>query len=131
MLPKEAVLSQVAREEPELLIAHQYTRYLGDLFGGQMMGGMARRSLGLPEGEGTRFYAFADIPAPADFIEGWYARLNELELSEAQKQRIVDEGNLVFALNIEIFDELEGSAAQGVWALLVDSVRGLFSRSAQ
>ena len=28
----------MAKESPHLLIAHQYTRYLGDLFGGQMMG---------------------------------------------------------------------------------------------
>ena len=70
------------------------------------------------------------IPTPADFIETWYAQLNSLELSEAQKERIVDEGNAVFALNIDIFEELEGSAVRGVWALLVDSVRGRFKRKA-
>ena len=121
---------RIARDEPELLIAHQYTRYLGDLFGGQMMGGMARRSLGLADAKGTQFYTFDAIPTPADFIETWYAQLNSLELSEAQKERIVDEGNAVFALNIEIFEELEGSAVRGAWALLVDAVRGLFKRKA-
>jgi len=52
---------EVARDDSNLLIAHQYTRYLGDLFGGQMMGGMATRSLGLQNGEGIAFYQFQDI----------------------------------------------------------------------
>ena len=56
-----ARVEEVAREAPYLLIAHMYTRYLGDLFGGQMMGGMARRSLDLDASLGTKFYEFDDI----------------------------------------------------------------------
>ena len=36
-------------------------RYLGDLFGGQMMSGMATKSLGLEQGKGVEFYNFQDI----------------------------------------------------------------------
>jgi len=43
-------IQHIAANEPQLLIGHQYTRYLGDLFGGQMMGGMATKSLGLEAG---------------------------------------------------------------------------------
>ena len=114
-----ARIQKISKEQPELLIAHQYTRYLGDLFGGQMMGGMARRSLDLDSGRGTRFYEFDEIPA-ADvklFIEQWYSELNKLSLSDEQKQLIVDEGNLVFALNIELFEELEGNPIKAVWKL--------------
>lgn len=112
-----ARVHEVARDAPYLLVAHMYTRYLGDLFGGQMMGGMARRSLQLDAGKGTSFYEFDDIPQTKDFIEAWYGRLNELELSDAQKQEIVDEGNLVFALNIEVFEELEGNPVSALWTL--------------
>lgn len=115
-------VQKVAAESPELLVAHMYTRYLGDLFGGQMMGGMARRSLDLADGQGTAFYSFDDIPNVKPFIESWYAQLNELELSEAQKEAIVDEGNLVFALNIGIFDELEGSPMAALWTLARDAL---------
>mmetsp|Transcript_10985 Transcript_10985/g.17908 ORF Transcript_10985/g.17908 Transcript_10985/m.17908 type:complete len:298 (+) Transcript_10985:70-963(+) len=107
-----AHIERTAQEAPYLLIAHQYTRYLGDLFGGQMMGNMATRSLDLgDEGRGIDFYKFPEIPNNKEFIEDWYSKLNELDLTDAQKQAIVDEGNEVFRLNIEILEELEGNGA--------------------
>lgn len=116
-------VEEVAREKPYLLIAHQYTRYLGDLFGGQMMGGMATRSLNLDNGNGVAFYTFDEIPKVNDFITDWYSRLNQLGLTDEQKQEIVDEANLVFTFNIEIFEELEGSAVGAFWKLLVSSFK--------
>ena len=118
-----ARVEEVARDAPYLLIAHMYTRYLGDLFGGQMMGGMARRSLDLDASLGTKFYEFDDIPATKPFIEEWYAQLNKLELSDEQKERIVDEGNEVFRLNIEVFEELEGNPAKALFTLAISSLR--------
>merc|ERR1711892_349074 len=116
-------INEIAAHSPHLLVAHMYTRYLGDLFGGQMMGGMARRSLGLEAAKGTAFYEFDDVPETKPFIEEWYTKLNMLELTDAQKQAIVDEGNLVFALNIEVFEELEGNPAQALWTLATASLR--------
>lgn len=113
----------VACDEPYLLVAHMYTRYLGDLFGGQMMGGMARKSLKLNADKGIAFYQFDGIPQTKPFIEEWYSELNRLELTDMQKQAIVDEGNLVFALNIEVFEELDGNPIKAVWALASASLK--------
>lgn len=118
-----ARIEQIAKEQPELLIAHQYTRYLGDLFGGQMMGGMASKSLGLEPGQGTTFYQFDDIPDTTDFITQWYTNLNKLDLTQEQKNEIVDEANLVFALNIEILEELEGSPFKAMLMLAINSLK--------
>lgn len=118
-----ARIEEVARTQPTLLIAHQYTRYLGDLFGGQMMGGMASKSLGLEEGKGIAFYNFADIPDTKEFITEWYTKLNDLKLTEAQKQAIVDEANLVFQLNIQLFDELDGNPIAPLFRLALDALR--------
>jgi heme oxygenase len=109
--------------EPRLLIAHQYTRYLGDLFGGQMMGSMASKSLDLETGKGTAFYTFDKIDDKTEFITEWYTKLNELDLSDQEKEDIVDEANLAFALNIEVFEELEGSAVKAIWTLLWETFR--------
>jgi heme oxygenase len=116
-------VQQVAETEPYLLVAHQYTRYLGDLFGGQMMGGMAQRSLNLEPGKGVAFYQFPDIPNTNEFITQWYTRLNALELTDEQKQAIVEEANLVFDLNIGILQELDGSPFSAIWTMTVNSIK--------
>ena len=118
-----ARIVEIAQTKPYLMIAHQYTRYLGDLFGGQMMGGMASRSLSLENGDGTAFYTFDDIPSTKDFITEWYIRLNNLDLTQQQKEEIVDEANLVFALNIDVLQELEGSPLKAMLTLAVNSLK--------
>lgn len=129
--PSRATKKYVARIEelaadPEkayLLVAHQYTRYLGDLFGGQMMGGMATRSLGLDAGKGVSFYDFPEISDKKAFIEDWYKTLNSFGFTEEQEKAIVDEANFVFALNIELFEELEGSAFSAVLKMALSTFR--------
>lgn len=51
------------------------------------------------------------------FIEQWYGELNQLNLTDEQKEELVDEANLVFALNIDLFDELEGNLLKTFWKL--------------
>lgn len=114
---------EVAKNQPYLLVAHQYSRYLGDLFGGQMMSGMATRSLDLDTGKGIAFYTFEDIPQANEYITEWYTRLNELDLTDAQKEEIVDEANEVFFMNIKVFEELEGSAAGAFWSFVWNSFK--------
>ena len=118
-----ARVKEVAENKPRLLIAHQYTRYLGDLFGGQMMGGMATKSLNLNEEKGIAFYTFDEIDSASDFISTWYRKLNALDLTEEEKEEIVDEANLVFDLNIEILQELEGSPFQAIFSFAWKSFR--------
>eukprot|EP00640_Fibrocapsa_japonica_P000247 CAMPEP_0113951770 /NCGR_PEP_ID=MMETSP1339-20121228/87794_1 /TAXON_ID=94617 /ORGANISM="Fibrocapsa japonica" /LENGTH=241 /DNA_ID=CAMNT_0000960125 /DNA_START=109 /DNA_END=834 /DNA_ORIENTATION=- /assembly_acc=CAM_ASM_000762 len=123
-------IQNVSKSEPYLLVAHQYTRYLGDLFGGQMMGNMARNSLGLHNegGLGTRFYTFDSIKSTKQFIEEYYTKMNTLNFTEAEKEKIVEEANVVFRLNIELFDELEGngfvSAIKIAFAAFKDKISG-------
>jgi heme oxygenase len=91
--------------------------------GGQMMGGMASRSLKLENGDGTSFYEFEDIDSANNFITEWYQKLNELDLTEDQKQEVVDEANFVFALNIDILQELEGSPLKALLTLAISSLK--------
>ena len=127
-----AHIKKVAAETPFLLVAHQYTRYLGDLFGGQMMGGMAKKSLALDKNKGIAFYTFTSIPNTRAFITEWYETLNALDFSEAQKQELVDEANLVFRLNIGIFGELEGNplstAIKLLFGAISEKVKTIFSK---
>merc|ERR1719421_2027677 len=99
---------------------------VGDLFGGQMMSGMALKTLGEAVGDGAgglAFYEFDAIPDSKAFITEWYTALNALDLSEEQRERIVDEANVVFRLNTEVFNELEGSALGSALRLALSTLK--------
>ncbi|MGV0837974.1 biliverdin-producing heme oxygenase [Mycolicibacterium thermoresistibile] len=85
------------------LIAHHYTRYLGDLSGGQAMGQKLNRAFKL-NGAGLAFYHFPMRPKP--YKDAYRARLDGLGLSDQQIGRVVDEVKVAFRLNQQLFDEL-------------------------
>lgn len=87
------------------LLAHHYTRYLGDLSGGQAIGKILGRTFGL-DGAGLAFYEFPDVPKPKPYKDGYRARLDGLALSDAEVARVVDEVKVAFDLNRALFAEL-------------------------
>jgi heme oxygenase len=91
-----------------LLVAHHYTRYLGDLSGGQVIGRVLQRTFDLPEGTGVRFYDFPQIAKPKPYKDGYRARLDALDLTPSEVERVVDEVRAVFSLNQAVFEELGG-----------------------
>lgn len=101
----------MASAEPLRLVGHLYTRYLGDLSGGQILARIAERSLGLAHGGGLAFYDFddvADIPAMKALFR---SRLDELDaLTTTAADSVIDEANTAFRFNIAIFEQLEGNA---------------------
>lgn len=88
-----------------LYLAHHYTRYLGDLSGGQVIGRTLTREFGL-DGAGVDFYEFAAIPKPRPYKDAYRTRLDALGLGTADKQRVVDEVRAAFRLNHAVFTEL-------------------------
>jgi len=85
------------------LVAHHYTRYLGDLSGGQAMGKVLDRTFGL-DGAGLEFYKFPMRPKP--YKDAYRARLDALRPGERDTGRIVDEVRFAFGLNRAVLDEL-------------------------
>lgn len=96
---------EAATEWGGLLVAHHYTRYLGDLSGGQAIGRILDRTYGL-DGAGVAFYDFAEIPKPKPYKDAYRARLDGLDLAAGDKQRVVDEVKVAFRLNQAVFTEL-------------------------
>ncbi|UQA95822.1 biliverdin-producing heme oxygenase [Streptomyces halobius] len=96
-----------AREWPAGYVAHHYTRYLGDLSGGQIIRGTAEKTWGFArKGDGVRFYVFEDIANPAAFKREYRELLDALPVDDLEKQRMVDECKRAFALNTAVFREL-------------------------
>ncbi len=103
-------IHDVANTDPALLIAHAYTRYMGDLSGGQALKNILRSALKLPADWGTAFYEFeqlSTVEAKRAFKEKYRDALNALSVDDATIQRIVDEANDAFMLNRGVLHELE------------------------
>ncbi|MFC7495081.1 MULTISPECIES: heme oxygenase (biliverdin-producing) [unclassified Nocardioides] len=98
-------LAAAAAEWPALLVAHHYTRYLGDLSGGQAIGRILDRTFEL-DGSGIAFYDFPDIAKPKVYKDGYRARLDGLGMDAAQQSLIVAEVKHAFRLNQDLFAEL-------------------------
>lgn len=93
----------VGQNEPELLVAHAYTRYMGDLSGGQVLKKVAQRALKLPStGEGTKFYLFENVDNAQQFKQFYRARMNALDLNPKTKEKIVEEANRAFEYNMQV-----------------------------
>jgi heme oxygenase (biliverdin-producing, ferredoxin) len=105
-----ARIRQVATHEPVRLVGHIYTRYLGDLSGGQVLARIAGRSLGLAPHAGLDFYEFEAVPDLGAMKTLFRARLDELGyLHTSETNAVIDEAITAFRHNIAIFEHLEGN----------------------
>ncbi|PVC71866.1 biliverdin-producing heme oxygenase [Streptomyces sp. CS081A] len=96
-----------AREWPAGYVAHHYTRYLGDLSGGQIIRDKAERTWGFArKGDGVRFYVFEEISNPAAFKRAYRELLDGVNADDLEKQRIVDECKRAFDFNSAVFHQL-------------------------
>lgn len=105
-------LKKVGRDHPEYLLAHAYTRYLGDLSGGQVLGRITQKSLGLKNGEGLSFFSFPAVSSPNLFKQLYRSRMNSVELTEEQRRGVLEEAITAFELNIQVFNELQNSVCE-------------------
>jgi heme oxygenase (biliverdin-producing, ferredoxin) len=108
VVPSPATARYVARIEecatwPGGLIAHHYTRYLGDLSGGQYIARAVRRLYGPA---GTDFYVFDALGDLAEFRQRYRDQLDATVWPDGERTRVLDEVVLAYQLNIDVLDDL-------------------------
>lgn len=111
-------IHQLGAESPELLIGHHYTRYIGDLSGGQILKAIAQKAMNLGEHDGLRFYEFDAIADEKAFKTAYRATLDSLPIDQLTADRIVEEANYAFHLNMKMFQELEGNLVAAIGKVL-------------
>ena len=99
----------VAKESPELLVGHHYTRYIGDLSGGQILKKIAKKAMNLEGENGLCFYEFKLIKDEKEFKRSYSETLNNLPIDKKIADKIVQEANEAFLYNMKMFKELEGN----------------------
>ncbi|KAM9792961.1 heme oxygenase [Neosynchiropus ocellatus] len=106
-------LRQIGKENPTMLLAHAYTRYLGDLSGGQVLGRLTQKSTGLKGSEGLSFFAFPGVSSLSLFKQLYRGRMNAVELSPTERRGVLEETLRAFELNMEVFDGLQKMLSVG------------------
>ena len=85
--------------------AHSYTRYLGDLSGGQIVKRMMKQHYDL-DGDGVAFYTFPDIPKIKLFKDAYRNELDNLGLNDDEVAATLAEAHHAFHLNRVVFTGL-------------------------
>ena len=109
--PSPATRTYVARIEqmidhPEGFVAHHYTRYMGDVSGGQFIRRVAAKTYGFTDGAGVAFYDFGSLGSLPRFRTGYRERLDSLPLDESATNFLLQEARLAYQLNTEVLADL-------------------------
>ena len=91
-------------------VAHHYTRYLGDLSGGQFISRLMQRQFGF-DTNGVGFYLFEEIADPKDFKETYREQLDAMSWSDDERERVIDEVVLAYGFNTDLFVDLAAAKA--------------------
>ena len=121
--PTDACKNYVARVKKinaKFLVGHHYTRYLGDLSGGQILKNIANKAMNL-NGEGLAFYEFENISSAGHFKNRYRTALDNLPITWSDGELIINEANYAFKLNMDVFDEIGSSRPFP----LLSTIRGL------
>lgn len=107
-LPSTAAYAERVREASAWAggyVAHHYTRYLGDIAGGQVIRRLLEKKYDVGEA-GALFYHFDEIGSAPRFRDRYRALLDAAPWDEAERARVIDEALVAFECNVAVFDEL-------------------------
>jgi heme oxygenase len=99
-------LQALALQQPVLLAAHAYVRYLGDLAGGQALRRVAQNAYGLSGDAGTCFFDFGTPAQVRQRSQQLRQALDALPLDEAVAQAMTAEAQWAFGQHVRLFEEL-------------------------
>ena len=97
---------EIDAAEPELLLAHAYVRYLGDLSGGQMLRRIVAQGRSFDGSGAVAFYEFGDAAETHALTQAFRAGLGSIDVAKASEDAIVEEARSAFELHRRLFDEL-------------------------
>jgi heme oxygenase len=86
-------------------VAHHYTRYLGDIAGGQIIRRLLEKKFDLAEA-GTCFYRFDQIGSAPAFRDRYRAKLDQAPWNDEDRARVIEESVVAYEHNVAMFDEL-------------------------
>lgn len=101
-----AYLNSLGGRSDVRLLAHHYTRYLGDLSGGQAIAKLVQRNYNATE-EQLSFYRFEAIEDIVRYKEKYREDLDNVRLSAEQENLLIAEAKKAFDFAQRMFADLE------------------------
>lgn len=102
---------EAAAGQGERLVAHAYTRYLGDLNGGQVIKRLLVRTLGV-EPDGLSFYEFSAIRDLDHARRAFRSAIDRSAYEMSDTDAVIEEAAVAFELNIDLSNSVKSSPAQ-------------------
>lgn len=87
------------------VLAHHYVRYLGDISGGQVIAARLNVQYDI-DPQGLNFYDFSELGKIPPYRAAYRDNLDKIQLTDGQRQELVEEARQAFAFNTEVFREL-------------------------
>lgn len=104
-----ARINEIGENSPEFLVAHAYTRYLADLFGGRTIYKLIKEFYQI-EAEGLNYYQYDALEGNETmqaFVMEYHNKLNVIKLNDQMKERFINEVANSYIYNICISNELD------------------------
>jgi heme oxygenase (biliverdin-producing, ferredoxin) len=105
-------IAKAAEDDGTLLISHAYTRYLGDLSGGQILQGLLARSLDLQPSE-LSFYDFSRFSDLDAMKTDYRQALDGAGALAADPRTVIEEAAIAFSLNIGLSCAVKAMLSSG------------------
>jgi heme oxygenase len=99
-------LHELGARSAHLLFAHAYLRYLGDLYGGQIMKGIVDKAIGASANNALTFYDFPKISNMSAFKNDFRNAIDALGLSATGDDAMVAEALHGYELHSRMFREV-------------------------
>lgn len=96
---------QNASDTPQRLMAYHYTRYMGDMNGGQVIARAMENICGIDK-SALSCYDFSEVGDTYHYRKQYKTLLELSPWSEEEREAFIDEAKIAYARNADLFDEL-------------------------
>lgn len=87
------------------MLAHHYTRYLGDMAGGRVIASRLRSEYDI-DASALTYYDFSGLDDVHQYRKQYRESLDEVPWTEAEHAEFVEECRLAYRANTQLFGEL-------------------------
>lgn len=99
-------LKEIDKSNPELVVAHAYTRFIADLFGGRTFVALLSTNYKVPA-EGLNYYSCEGINDIRTYVMNYATKINNMNLSEELELKLINEVTNAYIYNLALSCELE------------------------